>query len=58
MLEMEEIIKSINDAKFHFKIKVIVGGSPVSECYPSSIGADAYSKNASEAVEKAINLLK
>jgi len=36
----------------------MVGGAPVSGRYASSIGADSYSNDASEAVEKAIGLLK
>lgn len=58
MLEMEEIIKAIGEANLRNKVKIMVGGAPVSERYASSIGADSYPINASEAVEKAIGLLK
>ena len=57
MLEMENIIKEIRKAKLKNKVKIIVGGAPVSERYAQSIGADAYSKDASEGVKKAISLL-
>jgi len=58
MLEMEGIIKAIGEANLRNKVKIMVGGAPVSERYASSIGADSYSNDASEAVEKAIGLLK
>ena len=58
MLEMEEIIKAIGEANLRNKVKIMVGGAPVSERYASSIDADAYSRNASEAIENAIGLLK
>ena len=58
MLEMKEIIKAIEDANLRDKVKIIVGGAPVSERYAKSIGADSYSNNASEAIERAIALLK
>ncbi|MBY9009330.1 MAG: corrinoid protein [Candidatus Lokiarchaeota archaeon] len=58
MLEMEEIIKAIGEANLRDKVKIMVGGAPVSERYASSIGADSYSNNASEAIENAIGLIK
>lgn len=58
MLEMEKIIKAIEEANLRNKVKIMVGGAPVSERYASSIGADMFANNASEAVEKAIGLLK
>jgi len=38
-------------------IKTMIGGAPVSAAFAEKIGADAYAKNASEAVEKARELL-
>lgn len=58
MMEMKEIINAIKEANLRDKVKIMVGGSPVSERYASSIGADSFSNNASEAIEKAIELLK
>ena len=39
------------------QIKTMIGGAPVSAAYAEKIGADAYAKNASEAVDKAKELL-
>ena len=39
------------------QIKTMIGGAPVSAGYAEKIGADAYAKNASEAVDKAKELL-
>ena len=38
-------------------IKTMIGGAPVSAAFAEKIGADAYAKNATEAVEKAKELL-
>ena len=40
-----------------FDIKVMVGGAPVSVEYAERIGADAHGANATEAVEKALQLI-
>jgi 5-methyltetrahydrofolate--homocysteine methyltransferase len=38
-------------------VKTMVGGAPISPAFAEKIGADAYAKNATEAVEKAKALL-
>lgn len=38
-------------------VKTMVGGAPVSQAFAEKIGADAYARNAAEAVEKAKMLL-
>jgi 5-methyltetrahydrofolate--homocysteine methyltransferase len=38
-------------------VKVMVGGAPVSVEYAERIGADAHGANATEAVEKALELV-
>jgi len=56
----------ISEKEYHDKVyacwlgKNIGGtlGAPVSERYAQSIGADGYAKNAKEAVDKAISLIK
>lgn len=39
------------------KVKVMVGGAPATQVWANKIGADCYAENASEAVEKAKELL-
>jgi 5-methyltetrahydrofolate--homocysteine methyltransferase len=38
-------------------VKTMIGGAPISAAFAEKIGADAYAKNATEAVEKAKKLL-
>lgn len=38
-------------------VKTMIGGAPISQAFAEKIGADAYAKNATEAVEKAKALL-
>ena len=40
------------------KVKIMVGGAPVNQHFADEIGADAFAKDAVEAVEKAKSLLK
>jgi 5-methyltetrahydrofolate--homocysteine methyltransferase len=50
-------IRSLEDAGLRNKIKVIVGGAPVTQEFADKIGADAYGKDAWDAVIKAEKLL-
>jgi 5-methyltetrahydrofolate--homocysteine methyltransferase len=57
MQEMPEIIKAIEKAGLRGQVKIMVGGSPVTQEFCDSIGADAYGEDARDAVEKAQSLL-
>lgn len=48
MLYMKTVIEKIRSE--NLDIKVMIGGAPVSKAFAEQIGADAYGKNASEAV--------
>jgi 5-methyltetrahydrofolate--homocysteine methyltransferase len=50
MTNMKSVVDALEQANLHGKIKVIVGGVPVTEQYARSIGADAYAPDASRAV--------
>ena len=50
-------IRSLEDAGLRNKIKVIVGGAPVTQEFADEIGADAYGKDAWDAVIKTEKLL-
>jgi len=58
MVKMEETIKSVADAGLSGKVKVIIGGAPVTQQYANSIGADGYAFNAPDAVQKAKELVE
>ncbi len=54
---MKDIIKAIEEAGEREKVKVMVGGAPVTKQYADQIGADGFSDNASGAVTEARRLL-
>jgi 5-methyltetrahydrofolate--homocysteine methyltransferase len=55
---MRDTIKSLKDSGLRDKVKIIVGGAPVTQEFADSIGADGYAKDAATAVDKAKELLK
>jgi 5-methyltetrahydrofolate--homocysteine methyltransferase len=57
MPNMQNTIKALNEAGLRGKVKVMVGGAPVTDAYAQQIGADGYSTDASSAVRKAKELL-
>jgi methanogenic corrinoid protein MtbC1 len=58
MLEMRNVIDALKSAGLRDKVKVIVGGAPVTGEFAREIGADAYGRDAVDAVEKCIRLLE
>jgi 5-methyltetrahydrofolate--homocysteine methyltransferase len=58
MQNMKTVIESIQQAGLRDKVRVIIGGAPVTQEYATSIGADGYSADASQAVRVSLSLLK
>ena len=56
MSRMREVIESLVEAGLRGRVKVMVGGAPVTEKFARDIGADGYSPDAASAVEKARTL--
>lgn len=54
---METVIRLLEEAGIRDKVKVMIGGGPISQKYADKIGADGYSQNAVEAVKLAKKLL-
>jgi corrinoid protein of di/trimethylamine methyltransferase len=50
MIEMENVIKALKEAGLREKVKIILGGAPVTQEYVEETGADALAEDASEAV--------
>jgi 5-methyltetrahydrofolate--homocysteine methyltransferase len=50
MVEMEDIIKELKKAGLRDKVKVIIGGAPITREYAEKIGADAAARDAVEGV--------
>ncbi len=57
MSEQRAVIEWLRREGLRSRVKVMVGGAPVSARWAEEIGADAYAANAQEAVEKAKRLL-
>jgi 5-methyltetrahydrofolate--homocysteine methyltransferase len=57
MPNMKKVVEAIREIGPSGKVKVMVGGAPVSQKFASSIGADGYAENAALAVDKAKELL-
>ncbi len=53
---MRLVIEKLKERGLRDKIKVMVGGSPVSQKFADEIGADGYSPNAVEAAKLAKRL--
>ena len=57
MPNMKVTIDALKTAGVRDKVKVMVGGAPLTQAYASQIGADGYSQDAGAAVRKAKELL-
>lgn len=57
MPEMGETISALKAARLRDRIKIMVGGVPVTQSFADQIGADAYAKDAVKAVAIAKGLL-
>jgi len=54
MTNMEKVVKVAEEKGIRDKIKIMVGGAPVTENYKDSIGADAYASDAASAANMAL----
>ncbi|MCX5668473.1 MAG: corrinoid protein [Candidatus Omnitrophica bacterium] len=54
---MRDTIKVLKESGLRDKVKIIVGGAPITQVFADSIGADSYAKDAATAVDKAKELL-
>jgi 5-methyltetrahydrofolate--homocysteine methyltransferase len=57
MPKMPETINSLKEAGIRDKVKIMVGGAPLDQAFADQIGADAFARDAVEAVTKAKGLL-
>ena len=53
MRVMEHVIKALKEAGLRDKVKVMVGGAPVTQAFANQIGADGYASNAAAAADLA-----
>ena len=58
MCEMENVVKQANEAGIHGKVKIMVGGAPVTQAFCEQIGADCYTPDAASAADAAVAVCK
>ncbi len=51
---MEEVVKKVEESGIKGKVRVMVGGAPVTDAFCAQIGADAYTPDAASAADKAV----
>ena len=57
MRSMEHTIKALEEAGVRNKVKIIIGGAPVTQAFADQIGADGYASNAASAADLAKSLV-
>jgi 5-methyltetrahydrofolate--homocysteine methyltransferase len=57
MVAMRDVINALKEAGIRERVKVMIGGAPVTQRYADEIGADGYAPDAASAVEKAKQLI-
>ena len=58
MPQMRIVIEALIQAGLRGKVKVLVGGAPLSKTFARQIGADGYAAHGGEAVEVAKEVMK
>lgn len=53
---MGEVVKAAEAAGIRDRVKIMIGGAPVTQAFCEEIGADAYTPDAASAAEKAVEL--
>ena len=55
---MQEVVEAAKAAGIRDKVKIMIGGAPVTQVFCDQIGADAYTADAASAAEKAAEFLR
>ncbi len=58
MSVMQTVVQAMEAAGIRDKVKIMIGGAPITEAFCKSIGADCYTPDASTAAEVAVGLCK
>ena len=54
---MNKIVKAVQECGLRNRVKILIGGAPITERFAKLIQADAYAENASQAVDAAKKLI-
>jgi corrinoid protein of di/trimethylamine methyltransferase len=57
MLQQKNLVEALEKAGLRKKVKVMIGGAPVTDRYAQEIGADGYAEDAISAVDMAYRLM-
>ncbi len=57
MPAMDDVLKALRAAGLRDKVKIMIGGAPLTQSFAEQIGADIYAKDAVEAIRKAKSLI-
>ena len=57
MLQQKKLVEALESAGLRDKVKVMIGGAPVTDRYAEEIGADGYAEDAISAVDIAYRLM-
>jgi corrinoid protein of di/trimethylamine methyltransferase len=58
MTEMKNVVESIKGSGIRDKVRIMVGGAPITDSFCKSIGADIYTADAASAAEAAVAACK
>ena len=56
MSVMADVVSAAEKAGIRDRVRIMIGGAPVTETFCHQIGADAYTPDATSAAEKAVEL--
>lgn len=56
MNEMKNVVELVNEKGLHDRVKVMIGGAPITQSFCDSIGADCYTADAASAADAALEL--
>lgn len=54
MAEMQNVVQGVKGAGLRDKVRVMIGGAPITDSFCKSIGAGIYSPDAASAAEAAV----
>ena len=57
MVSMKDVVKAAQEAGLDSKVKIMIGGAPITQSYADEIGAQGYAPDAASAVDKTQELL-
>ena len=57
MLRMKDVIEALKEAGFRERVRVMIGGAPITQGFANSIGTDGYAPDGPSAVAKAKELI-